>query len=82
MGRVDGEDVIEAMEEVKSLNTMNTKARPWDLMTTSINLMITIIAIITMILHHHHQVAVITCTHYSSIQSIINGLKEDDFYSG
>jgi len=28
------------------------------------------------------EVAVITCTHYSSIQSIINGLKEDDFYSG
>ena len=28
------------------------------------------------------KVAVITCTHYSSIQSIINGLKEDDFYSG
>ena len=58
---------------------MNTKARPRDIMTTSINLMI---IIITMILHHHHQVAVITCTHYSSIQSIINGLKEDDFYSG
>ena len=58
------------------------KARPRDIMTTSISLMITIIVIITMILHHHHQVAVITCTHYSSIQSIINGLKEDDFYSG
>jgi len=28
------------------------------------------------------EVAVITCTHYSSIQSIINGLREDEFYSG
>ena len=54
----------------------------WDFVMVGTCRQAIIITFITMILHHHHQVAVITCTHYSSIQSIINGLKEDDFYSG